>query len=741
MQTEPAVKDLVLVGGGHAHLTVLRQFGMRPLPGVRLTLVSRTSQSPYSGMLPGHIAGHYSAAEMHFDLWALARFAGARFIHAEVTGLDLARHELQLANRPPLGFDVLSLNTGATPSLSDLPRPLPPALTPVKPIDEFASRFEALLARVTARPGGSRIGVVGGGAGGVELILAIRHRLCAAFAALGRDPASLRFELVTAGRSLLESHAPATRTRLHGECLQQGVHVHTGMRVVSVVDNTLQAADGRCVVLDEILWVTQAAPAPWFRASGLPTDAAGFLRVGTDLAVTGIPDLFAAGDCVAVEGHPRPKAGVYAVRQGPLLAENLRRAALKIPLLRRAPQRRALSLIATGPRHAVASWGPLCVAGAWVWRWKDAIDRRFMRRFQQLPVMPARAPSSPPAALAREWAQAGLADPRCGGCGAKVAARVLASALPLANPARQGFDLSRDDAAVFEISPGHVAVQSIDGFRSFLGDPFVFGAIVAAHALSDLHAMGARPRSALAYITLPLHAERLMQRDLQQLMGGITRVLAADGASLIGGHTAEGAELSAALTVNGEGLPAQLWRKDTPRAGDALVLTRPLGVGVLLAGLMQGGVPGALIDPLLRELQITNAAAARVASGFTVHAATDVTGFGLIGHLDEMLRGGGLEAHLVPGAVPCYPGAMAAAAQGIRSSLHRANAVVPDTIQFLAPAPAVLPLLFDPQTAGGLLLAVPAAEADALVVALKAAGCARACVIGGVRAIPARRTA
>ena len=281
-------------------------------------------------------------------------------------------------------------------------------------------------------------------------------------------------------------------------------------------------------------------------------------------------------------------------------------------------------------------------------------------------------------------------------------------------------------------------MHSIDGFRSFIGDPFVFGAIATAHALSDLHAVGASPHSALAYLTLPLNGERLMQRDLIQLIAGIVSVLKDDGAALVGGHTAEGAEMSAAIAVQGHADPARLWHKDTPQAGDALILTRPLGTGILLAGLMQGTVPGSAIDPLLASLRETNAGAARVASAFDIHAATDVTGFGLAGHLAEMLRRGGLVAHLELDALPLHAGAQAAAARGVRSSLHVHNAHLPPSIVLAesTAAATLLPLLFDPQTSGGLLFALPAIEAAACLAALHTAGCTSARRIGDLRAAP-----
>ncbi len=731
MQSAPFLKDLVLIGGGHAHLTVLKRFGMRPIPGVRLTLVSRNGYAPYSGMLPGFIAGHYAIDDLNFDLHKLAAFAGARFIQAEVTGLDLSAQRVLFAARPPLEFDLLSLNAGATPSLSDLAA-IPDHLTPVKPIDEFNRRWQTLEARVREANRPLDIGVVGGGAGGVELILAAQYRL----QSTGAEARGHRYHLICASEEVLPTHNRRVRARFAAILHERGIAVHAGQRVVRAETHRVWSASGWSQALDEVLWVTDAIAPPWFAAAGLAVDARGFVCIDAELRSTSHPNIFAAGDCAEMTHAPRPKSGVFAVRQGAPLAENLRRTLLKEALRPYRPQRAFLSLISTGDKYAVASRGTWCIGGAWVWQWKDWIDRRFMRRFKTLPTMSA-APVHVPAAFTTEFAALGDTTMRCGGCGAKVGAEIVTAALQTLprgnNTTPYGLD-ARDDAALVYTTPGMLAIHTIDGFRALVSDPFLFGEITAAHCLGDVYAMGGTPTSALAYVTLPQAAVVTQQRDLTLLLAGVNRVLAGAGAALIGGHTSEGAELALALAVNGEIAPTAVWPKDAVQDGDALILTKPLGTGVLFAGAMRGLGDGAWLEEATAQMRQTNAAAVTVLREFTVHAATDITGFGLAGHLAEMLRGGQLQAELSLIALPLLPGAEFLIGQGVRSSLHRQNERLDAAIHIRdrQDAASRYPLLFDPQTSGGLLAAIPLREATGCLAALHRAGVSTAAQIGVV---------
>ena len=377
-------KEIVLVGAGHAHVEVLRRFGLNPLPGVRLTLITRRVLTPYSGMLPGMIAGLYTHDQAHIDTWPLSRFAGARLYHSEVIGLDLAAKRVLCRDLPHVPYDILSIDIGSTPSAHEVPGVQEHAI-PVKPIDGFIERFEAARARILQAQGQARVGVVGGGAGGVELLMSLHRRLTRDVADAGFDPAGLAFTLITDSREILPTFPSRMRHRFAELLRERGIRVMAGSTVVEVQPRGVMVKSAGLVALDEVFWTTRAAPAPWLADTGLALDPDGFIRVNTTLQSVSHPDVFAAGDIAAIEGHALPKSGVYAVRQGPPLAANLRRMAGGKPLRPYKPQREALYLISTGERYALGARNGFTIEGAWVWTLKDFIDRRFMARFNRLP--------------------------------------------------------------------------------------------------------------------------------------------------------------------------------------------------------------------------------------------------------------------------------------------------------------------------------------------------------------------
>lgn len=386
--------EILLVGGGHSHVIVLRELGLQPLAGARLTVVSSAARTPYSGMLPGYVAGHYDFDQVHIDLPRLAAFAGARFVADEVTGIDRGARLAHCRSGRSLSWDLLSINVGSTPRI-DLGAEGSMHVVPVKPISGFNERWLALLqrARLLAAAGDAAaqpltIAVVGGGAAGVELLLAMQHRLRQEFAQLHADPKRLRWHLLTRDTDILATHSRAVRHQFRRVLAARGVRLHLAATVDDAGAGWLQwqgTNGAERLAADEVVWVTRAGGAAWLRDSGLAVDDDGFLRVGETLQVADETRIFAAGDCASMIDHPREKAGVFAVRMGQPLAGNLRRAVAGGTLIHFRPQRRWLALISTGDRRAVASRGAFFAAGRWVWHWKDWIDRRFMRLFADLP--------------------------------------------------------------------------------------------------------------------------------------------------------------------------------------------------------------------------------------------------------------------------------------------------------------------------------------------------------------------
>ncbi|MDJ0820464.1 MAG: selenide, water dikinase SelD [Paracoccaceae bacterium] len=694
----PLTRDLVLVGGGHTHALVLRAWGMNPLPGARLTLINPGPTAPYSGMLPGHLAGHYTRDALDIDLVRLARFAGARLVLGYAEGIDLAARTIHVPGRAPIGFDVASIDVGITSDMPSLPGFAEHAV-PAKPLGPFASRWSAFL----EGSGPAAVAVIGGGVAGVEIAMALAHALQSA-----NRPAQVR--LLERGK-LLSGLRPSTVARLRQALQAQGVEVLEGVEITEVTTEGVTLADGQKIEADFITGAAGARPHGWIAGTGLATED-GFITVDPQLRSSD-PDVFAVGDCAFMRASPRPKAGVYAVRQAPVLAHNLLARLIGQGGLRRyTPQKDYLKLISLGRKSALADRFGIALQGPALWRWKDRIDQAFMDKFRNLPAMP---PPALPWPRAAEVKEALGPKPMCGGCGAKLGRDALSDALAaLPPPIRADVTpLPGDDAALLLTGCAR-QIFSTDHLRALTNDPEVMARIATIHALGDVWAMGAAPQAVTLNITLPRMSAPLARRSMQDILTATAEVTAAAGADIVGGHSTFGDELVIGLAVTGlcEDAPITL---SGAKPGDHLILTKPLGTGVIMAAEMQMQARGEWVPGCLLSMTQVQSSAAQELSG--ANAMTDVTGFGLWGHLRGICEASGVGARIDLGAVPLLPGAEKLAQQGIRSSLFPQNralaGALPDTAQ--------TDLLFDPQTAGGLLAAV-AGDAQPLVARLQEAG-------------------
>lgn len=391
---------------------------------VQVTLISREVETPYSGMLPGHVAGIYTRDQCHIDLVRLARFAGAQLVHAEARGIDLQARCVDVGpGRPPVKYDVLSIDIGSTPNMADVGFTDGSAtITPVKPIDGFSVAWTAILGRITASLQPAALVVVGGGAGGVELVLAMQARIRRD---RGGEDGLISFALVSRTHTVLPSHNHHTQRAVAAILAERGVVVHTNCAAVGIQHGRLLFTSGASIPVTECVWCAQASAAPWLAATGLALDADGFIAIGDTLQSVSHTSVFAAGDVASMVHAPRPKAGVFAVRQGPPLAANIRALLSGQDLTPYEPQTAFLGLITTGlPDACVASRGCMGLRGDWLFALKDWIDRKWMAGYTSaLPFM--EMPAAEPPSAVRVAGPAALAlfhhrGMRCGGCGAKV---------------------------------------------------------------------------------------------------------------------------------------------------------------------------------------------------------------------------------------------------------------------------------------------------------------------------------
>ena len=702
LTTLPYTRDLVLIGGGHAHALVLKAWGMNPLPGARLTLINPGPTAPYTGMLPGYIAGHYRRDELEIDLVRLCRHAGARLIMDSSLDIDQSRHEIILGSRGPVGYDIASINVGITAGLN-----VPGFSTygiSAKPLNAYADRWNIFKSQVVKGYTTPDVVVIGGGVAGCELAMAMAYAL----QAKGISP---RVTVIELG-SQISGVGSKVQHQILMAMANLGIVIKTSLKVVGVTENQVLLDGHQPIAATLCVGAAGGVAQDWITQTNLPQKD-GFIKVSSDLGVVGDDALFAVGDCALMANGLLPKAGVFAVRAAPILHHNMRATLTGRKRNHWKPQKKYLKLISVGEKSAIAEKMGVAIAGRLMWLWKNKIDRAFMKRLRDFPEMVAPTVTSE---LAAGVAEILATKPLCGGCGAKVGRGILSTALNnIAQPTHNVLTGVGDDAAVLRQPNGEFQVISTDHLRSFIDDPELMTRIALVHALGDIWAMGAQPQVGLASIVLPQMSASLQQRTLLEITQVATEVLGAAGAQLVGGHTTMGAELTIGFTVTGTS-------KDMPltvagaKPGDVLILTRPIGSGVILAADMAGQADGRDVAATLAIMAQMQDREAEVLSP-VAHAMTDVTGFGLAGHVHAICKASGLDASLFRDAIPIYSGARELSDAGVSSTLMPANSS--DTPLNGAHDA----LLYDPQTAGGLLAAVPKKQSAAVIEALIGQGC------------------
>ncbi|MBC7966045.1 MAG: selenide, water dikinase SelD [Fuerstia sp.] len=749
-----ASRRILLVGAGHTNLHIVRMWMQQPIPDTGLTLISPFPCATYSGMLPGTLAGLYAPFDMEIDLHRLTKAAGVELIVDEAVKVDALRKEVLFRERPPVTYDVASIGVGSVPLQMDCLK-THPGFVAIKPMYTALQRLDSAIQRNGKAP--VRTAIVGGGAAGLEVAFCAEQRIRKA----GGRP---QIALIDANSQILRGFRPRTIRLAEHELQQRGIDVRYAGRVTGHNGLDLILADGSIITADVVIWVTGACPPPLLQQVNLPRAESGFLRIQNTLQSVGDKSVFVVGDSAEMDGEDIDRAGVYAVRQGPILWQNLNRCLQGSELIPYKPQRDFLRLLATGDGRAIVQWKWFAGIGAHWWRLKDRIDSKFMHMHRPSGSMKSQSRKSSLAGMeAPSASQADSAKMRCRGCGGKTSSRVLHRVLQRLRAewpsSHQGF-LQSDDTALLPDTTAANAV-SVDFFPAFLDDPWLTGRIAAIHALSDLWACGVQPTSAVAMVTLPEGSLERQSEMLHHVLSGAIREFTTANAVLVGGHTTNGDELSVGFTVFGKthgGATDRLpLSKANLRPGQQLILTKALGTGVILAanesGLAESRAMSAAIDMMLQ----TNQQACNIAIEEGVAAATDITGFGLSGHLLEMCQQSEVSVDVEIESLPLIFGAARQILNGIRSSLYDENkAAVQDFVVIgerlerelrrpgsppdAANEQATLMLsplqkleaMYDPQTSGGLLMGVDAEQSDHVLARLAAAGYRDAAIIGRV---------
>lgn len=697
-------KQIVLVGVGHTNAHVVRKWGMNPIPDTALTCISDNSIATYSGMMPAVLAGQNSVSDMQIDLVQLCASVDARLIVDDVTGIDFDAQTVALADRPAVPFDVLSLGIGSVPTVTGVRMDDDGCVLKIKPMQTFLDRLEKSLKSAVARCEGRelKIAIAGSGVAGIEIAFCLPGFL-------KRFESDYSIRVVTRSPEILTGVIPSFRKLTMDALAERKIEVSSGKTINRVSHDGLHLNDGNLVEADLVIWATGASPPALLDQFDLPMDGRGFLATDATLRSTSGKPVFVVGDTGTILAEKLPKAGVYAVRQGPILWENIQHLLAGEPLTKYKPQKSFMKLLNTGDGSAIGEYNGFSFNGPWAMKLKNRIDNRFMKMYRVGGMKSAGE------------------QMQCRGCGCKLGGDVLESVIDSVtdNQVRSGKLPSLDDAALIETKSGASVVASTDFFTTPFKDAYLSGRVAALHSASDLVAMGATVTGVLANVVLPEGETKAQRQEFSDVMAGARREFEALGGAIVGGHTIVGPRFEIGFTVIGDPPSAddnqQLLCKGNLQAGDFLYVTKPLGIGVLLVAHMQSKCAASDYETLIETMLKHQDAVVQKAMGFGLVAATDVTGFGLIGHLIEMLKASNKTATLHLEKIPLLPGAAVAFTDGLESTLAPGNRHVEDLVEVDDTKRRYPEYMasFDPQTSGGMLLAVPEKQAAAFDAAFK----------------------
>ena len=696
----PITNDLVLIGGGHSHLSVLMKLSKRPINGNRITLITNEIDTPYSGMIPGYIEGIYSWRDSHIDLYRLCLKLNVRFIHAEVERVSAYEKEIYFKDRPKIKFDVLSINTGIQSNNREIKGAAKYCL-PVKPISKLANNF---LNKITNF---KSIAFIGGGAGSVELALAIKKR----FLNINQD---IKITIITGKRGLLSTFPQKTKLTSLKTLEKFKIDIIEYKRVLEVKPKQIILSDKSMLKIDKAILSTNSMTPKWLAKSDILLTKDNYILVNKSFQ-TNYKYVFASGDVIDFNNQNLKKAGVFAVRSGKPLAINIKQFILGKKLVEYKFNKNYLALIGTSKRSAIATKYNLTFNSRFFFYLKKYIDQNFIKKFSDFRIRKKFTLEALKTDVLNIFVKhkEKITDKndimQCKGCAAKVPLNALKQALP-----KDIVSTSEDAVSV----PGHPELyQTVDMISSIITDPFLLGKIAANHSISDMVSVNSKITSAMMILQLPLSKTEINSRDLEQVLLGANEIFKTIDCPLIGGHTMIGKDKDPIIGFSILGQKQKkikiVKNRRKIKTKDLLILTEKIGSGLIFAGINNYLIDSYFQIDVIKQMIKGNLNFGKISNQLNILSMTDITGFGLANHLLNLIKRDNSKTGLTiyPNKIPLFEGVNECLNKDIKSSLFKSNYdIAQKDIIYKRDKSKLDNILYDPQTVGGIAFIIPQEE-------------------------------
>jgi len=696
----PITNDLVLIGGGHSHLSVLMKLSKKPLNGNRITLITNEIDTPYSGMIPGYIEGIYSWRDSHIDLYRLCLKLNVRFIHAEVERVSAHEKEIYFKDRPKIKFDVLSINTGIQSNNREIKGAAKYCL-PVKPISKLTNNF---LNKITNF---KSIAFIGGGAGSVELALAIKKR----FLNINQD---IKITIITGKRGLLSTFPQKTKLTSLKTLEKFKIDIIEYKRVLEVKPKQIILSDKSLLKIDKAILSTNSMTPKWLAKSDILLTKDNYILVNKSFQ-TNYKYVFASGDVIDFNNQNLKKAGVFAVRSGKPLAINIKQFILGKKLVEYKFNKNYLALIGTSKRSAIATKYNLTFNSRFFFYLKKYIDQNFIKTFSDFRIRKKFTLDALKTDVLNIFVKhkEKITDEndimQCKGCAAKVPLNALKQALP-----KDIVSTSEDAVSV----PGHPELyQTVDMISSIITDPFLLGKIAANHSISDMVSVNSKITSAMMILQLPLSKTEINSRDLEQVLLGANEIFKTIDCPLIGGHTMIGKDKDPIIGFSILGQKQKkikiVKNRRKIKTKDLLILTEKIGSGLIFAGINNYLIDSYFQIDVIKQMIKGNLNFGKISNQLNILSMTDITGFGLANHLLNLIKRDNSKTGLTiyPNKIPLFEGVNECLNKDIKSSLFKSNYdIAQKDIIYKRDKSKLDNILYDPQTVGGIAFIIPQEE-------------------------------